>query len=480
MLNCFVLLLSFTGVISAPIQSITDIMKNDARLCNATKFLYDSKYTKPCASLEYPTASSNFDSQTVNNFLCLGVYDTAYKICQYSKQFSSSFNNTTISLYVESLVAGDNEEIFNETLQQEFCKNLNGITLYNKTSPYLEPLIKYLNKLDKCQKICFDFDNKLDGPCAVLGWIKNFENNMEKSNRNSNASTQLYDNLHDKTSAANKAPKGKEIEESTGKQTTKDLKDDKKFIPNISDNAPNMNRPNTEKETSNFDESIKDKSQKTADDVSMKASNENNMNDNKSGTNVEAAQIKNMPTNNEISSKNNAGNNVPNNDYVNEGKPKEEPKKKQNIDVTKSSTLSENTQDHVEPYEANMEDEIENGDMNDIDDSVQQPNNQMGGNPNEKEVQEVFEKNNLRFPNLRTEDDSHFFTYFTVIAAMCIIGYIGYCNKQKIFAIVLEGRRSKNNRGRRRPSTASYRKLDCTLEEAVTSQCNANVTHVIY
>lgn len=50
----------------------------------------------------------------------------------------------------------------------------------------------------------------------------------------------------------------------------------------------------------------------------------------------------------------------------------------------------------------------------------------------------------------------------------------------QILAIVLEGRRSRNNRGRRRPSTANYRKLDCTLEEAVTSQCNANVTHVIY
>ncbi|XP_011707032.1 PREDICTED: trans-Golgi network integral membrane protein 1-like [Wasmannia auropunctata] len=54
---------------------------------------------------------------------------------------------------------------------------------------------------------------------------------------------------------------------------------------------------------------------------------------------------------------------------------------------------------------------------------------------------------------------------------MCIRDrYIGYHNKQKIFAIVLEGRRSRSNRGRRRPSTASYRKLDCTLEEAVTSQ----------
>lgn len=124
-------------------------------------------------------------------------------------------------------------------------------------------------------------------------------------------------------------------------------------------------------------------------------------------------------------------------------------------------------------------------------------------------MQGAFEQknNNARlteYSTMRTEDDSHFFTYFTVIILACLAGYIGYHNKQKvsliyallfdiyvlfyiesnfffqILAIVLEGRRSRSNRGRRRPSTASYRKLDCTLEEAVTSQCNANVTHVIY
>lgn len=46
--------------------------------------------------------------------------------------------------------------------------------------------------------------------------------------------------------------------------------------------------------------------------------------------------------------------------------------------------------------------------------------------------------------------------------------------------MIVEGRRSRGGRGRKRPSTASYRKLDCNLEEAVTSQCNSNVSHVIY
>lgn len=47
-------------------------------------------------------------------------------------------------------------------------------------------------------------------------------------------------------------------------------------------------------------------------------------------------------------------------------------------------------------------------------------------------VQEVFEPKNMRYPNIRTEDDSHFFTYFTVIIVACIAGYIGYHNKQKV------------------------------------------------
>lgn len=46
--------------------------------------------------------------------------------------------------------------------------------------------------------------------------------------------------------------------------------------------------------------------------------------------------------------------------------------------------------------------------------------------------------------------------------------------------MVLEGRRSRGGRGRRRHSSANYRKLDCTLEEAVNSQCDSNSTHVIY
>ena len=47
---------------------------------------------------------------------------------------------------------------------------------------------------------------------------------------------------------------------------------------------------------------------------------------------------------------------------------------------------------------------------------------------------ELPEKSNYvpRLPSMRNEDDSHFFGYFTVVGLVCIAGYVGYHNKQKV------------------------------------------------
>lgn len=63
----------------------------------------------------------------------------------------------------------------------------------------------------------------------------------------------------------------------------------------------------------------------------------------------------------------------------------------------------------------------------------------LKGNQNEN-VQGTFEQknNNARlteYSDAKTEDDSHFFTYFTVITLACLAGYIGYHNKQKVSLI---------------------------------------------
>lgn len=77
--------------------------------------------------------------------------------------------------------------------------------------------------------------------------------------------------------------------------------------------------------------------------------------------------------------------------------------------------------------------------------------------------------------------DSNFFTYFMLLMLLCIIMYVGYHNKSKVLALVLEGRRGSNSRGGgRRKHTAAYRKLDSNLEEAITSGASSRASQIIY
>nr|CAI5859735.1 unnamed protein product [Callosobruchus analis] len=68
------------------------------------------------------------------------------------------------------------------------------------------------------------------------------------------------------------------------------------------------------------------------------------------------------------------------------------------------------------------------------------------------------------YNNLEEMDgESYFFQYFMVV-----------------LALVLEGKRSKTQYRSRRPNSANYHKLDTNLEEAISSNCNKNSSHVIY
>lgn len=70
------------------------------------------------------------------------------------------------------------------------------------------------------------------------------------------------------------------------------------------------------------------------------------------------------------------------------------------------------------------------------------------------------------------DPDSNFFTYLCAVMFLSIVLYILYHNRHKILALFLEGRRgSRRPRERSRGgSKAAYSKLDCNLEEAITSK----------
>lgn len=79
-------------------------------------------------------------------------------------------------------------------------------------------------------------------------------------------------------------------------------------------------------------------------------------------------------------------------------------------------------------------------------------------------------------------DNSNFFAYFMFSMFVCVVCYVGYHNKSKVFALVLEGRRTSGGRNGigRRKHTAAYRKLDTNLEEAISSNSSGRTTQIIY
>eukprot|EP00088_Acartia_fossae_P023290 TRINITY_DN24343_c0_g1_i13.p1 TRINITY_DN24343_c0_g1~~TRINITY_DN24343_c0_g1_i13.p1 ORF type:complete len:497 (-),score=90.81 TRINITY_DN24343_c0_g1_i13:447-1937(-) len=75
-------------------------------------------------------------------------------------------------------------------------------------------------------------------------------------------------------------------------------------------------------------------------------------------------------------------------------------------------------------------------------------------------------------------DDSNFMAYFLLLSIVCIIAYLVFHNKQKILALILEGRRAQGNR--RRSGGRVYRKLDSTVEDSMDLNRETSLRQVIY
>lgn len=371
MLNCFVLFLSFTEVTSAPVPpSIIDTMTNDSNICSTAKFLYDSEYIKPCAVIEYPTTPWNYSLPNLNNFLCLGVYDTAYKICQYSSQIV--LNSTTINSNVKKYIPSDN------AAQKNFCNNLKGFTsLYGKIDSFWKQLVESLNTPHNCEKICFDLEDKLHPLCAVFAWIKNYDDMMIAKKVEAKPDlmatdkprmTQSKDEITSdaKTTLESKPVEIKKSKEQNEKQTITDSNNNnaKEGNSNIPGNADVTF--DEEKTKSDTRKGINQKKINNTLEKQTHKSVPSEFKENKENIDAEfdtnaavEKSMKNIPSSNaQVPSINKSINDI-NKNALNEGTA-EKSNKEQNIDL-KPSTLSENTQDHydAENPEENMENDID-------------------------------------------------------------------------------------------------------------------------
>jgi len=89
-------------------------------------------------------------------------------------------------------------------------------------------------------------------------------------------------------------------------------------------------------------------------------------------------------------------------------------------------------------------------------------------------------ENTMKKDKSKSEDDSRssFFSYFILLSIVAIVAYLVFHNKQKILALILEGRRRQGTR--RRSGGREYRKLDSNLEDTMNTESFTSGQHVIY
>ncbi|KAI4499074.1 hypothetical protein M0802_005940 [Mischocyttarus mexicanus] len=497
----------------APVQN-NFYMYNDTNLCNNSMkdFLYKSKYTKECNSLKYDEELDKINDNNIKQFLCLGINDAMYKVCQYKdiEQWNQHFpDQNSFDILVEDLMKIYRTDGSNKT-SKDFCNDLTGYTpKYDKLKPVLSLLAVELNRQEICFSICFDLESKLKTPlCAILVWINKIDQEItDKSNKVKINNVDLKEeNL--KVKKINYKNQSK-IQDDTNNPKVLENKrkenriqnEEKLVVSNIL--ANNENKSNTNNTNNNNNNNSNQVEQ-----LPLSKESSTDINDQSNPVVKSESVVKTTP---QSTSNPKMDNIKETNDKATsplkeaDEKLSQEPlpiieeddsqsKKKDKVDLEKSlltddkfvnqpvtetkSTEVINNVKTITTTESNIVVDSISGESDNLNNvPTTEDVDQLAGIDNPSESMSEPSEQRAHFEN---DEESHFLFYFAVISIGFIGGYTGYHNKKKLLAIVLKGRRSKNNRGRRRSSSPKYRKLDCTLEEAVTSQCNANVTHVIY
>ncbi|XP_015114297.1 trans-Golgi network integral membrane protein 2 [Diachasma alloeum] len=486
-----------SGAAAAPkipsiLETISSEVKNNksVHICSTPKDILDSEYVKVCDKLQFPLGNAKLEGN-YDTFLCLALYDRAFHICHAS---SRGFELPALQnkLSFDKLIT---DEIKNhETDPLKLCIYFEKIqpVFLEKTKPFVDALSMSLKVPLECVKICSKGDEGVNPLCLVIQVIdEEIQKEEEKKAEEQKKAEEKKKAEEEKKAEEKKKKEEKEKVLKEGKSEVQAIPKGTEapkpaapvVNPQVSDKPSGEDKPGAAGVAK--DRSPVDDAKKAGAKEEAKADEKNKLEpvekpekvQEKPGGEAEGSVGPAQPSP-AAGAKDNVG--------KKEERPKGQTVPAGPVQVEKS-TLSANTGGD-EDVQLRQDEGSEEGALGlpPAEFDYKEDGNQMSIPRNSGTVQEnepdSFDQpeNIAKLPHITPDDDSHFFGYFTLFGLFGIGLFAAYHHKHKIFAMLLEGRRSRGGRGRRRPSTANYRKLDCTLEEAVTSQCSSNVTHVIY
>ncbi|XP_044258506.1 trans-Golgi network integral membrane protein TGN38-like isoform X2 [Tribolium madens] len=351
-------------------------------------------------------------------------------------------------------------QIVNTTVSRELEYDLDTMCEYIKSMPHKNLSTIFANR-NNCETICTDELELPHSVCKISYYFAHLDVNKppEDPSKTDNIVQQsqiTQDKLQSGNSLPNPAPANSAVdpgisEDKALNKTTQKTTSQKDIAP--ADTQPQHENPSSKQAETPNSESLQDKV------LSQTAQNpqaDQTRVENQNSVSIDIKKVKAI---------------VPN--------PPQEAKK---VETVKPNPPPETKKvDAVEANPANQQDLQQEDKMPDDDDEDEQPPDQQS-NLNAGRVSKPSKLDESEPVNYSSEmeNDSYFFTYFMVLCVIFIAGYVCYHNKQKILALILEGRRGKRQYRGRRPNSANYHKLDSNLEEAISSSCKKNTSNVIY
>ncbi|XP_014225465.1 putative leucine-rich repeat-containing protein DDB_G0290503 [Trichogramma pretiosum] len=452
-----------TAAVNTQVKNGIKTLMDHANHCDTVKFVLDSVTLSSCKNLTLPV---NQEDKT--DLMCILMFDIAEKTCIYNSQLNTWKRGSNYEIKVP-----ETGQIFDQSIKEleptgnkfeEFIEDIcqNGINYLNQLNslvetnqsivPIMQNMTSKLSNPIKCAYFCEKTPKTTVEPiCLILKWAGDLLKDQKPID-------QIIHQEENTSSPQNVENDKKNVNEKKNENDTKmKVQNTEKVSTKSADSVsqPKVQQVQVEKTLENPTQAINKNSEKTEDTNDKIADKVNPLQDTKktdiitgqSSTDTNSKQIDDSP--------NVAEDQNPDNDI-------------NSLENHQAKNGNENDEDTNEQDDMDEKEDLDKA-------------SQSQGRGNSQVDLRKFRDSAMEDIIQRQEEESHYFAYFTTISLICFILYIGYHNKQKLFAMILEGRRSRRGRGsRRRPSTANYRKLDSNLEEAVTSQCNSNATNIIY
>lgn len=457
---------------SATNSSDTSNKCNVIEVINATNYFENCNLTSIGTKLEY-----DLQIDTVISYMCTGIFETAQRICELPKNLTISQKIFQTGMHnLKPLTQHPNT--FCDAMQKVLANSSYNKAIDLSTHPNILELNKKLSS-HSCRMFCWDSRVNSSRPkCNVLLWANTFLVHSVE---------QIDPGVKQQKPAAPVTNPSQIHEEST-----------KKVKPALVNRTQSL--PSNRTDTKQVENDLKNKPQ-------IPKSSSSNVSAGNKITSIQPLKVEpKVPVAKteessviksaidvqpeSIHSSEDIGGNA---EIARPPLPNESGKRPANQALGDKNGITDFADDNNEgieedgediPFAVGTEANLSKLDSNPMDETLEKSHHSGKGDA-AGQVKATNQDNTVPHENVSTypgppDPPQHFFAYFMAVSFICLVCYIGYHKKHKIMAIIFEGRKSRGGRGRRRPNTAGYRKLDCNLEEAVTSQCNSNVTHVIY